>query len=89
MALEDGVSERRVRKTSAEAIELMDVKELQDRPITILKLWSEVAIAGMLALKPRFLLLDEPTAGVIRTRSNGDDYEKTSLQWDEHYCDKP
>ena len=67
MALENlGYSKEECEKRVQEAIELMDIEELQYRPVQYLSYGQKkkVAIAGMLALKPRFLLLDEPTAGL-------------------------
>lgn len=49
-----------------EALELMECWDLKDRPIRSLSYGQKkrVAIAGILALKPKVLVLDEPTAGL-------------------------
>ena len=67
MALENlGYEEDEIASRVATALEMMDISHLQDRPLQYLsygqKKW--VATAGMLALQPKYLLLDEPTAGL-------------------------
>lgn len=48
------------------ALEAMDILNLKDYPIAYLSYGQKkrVAIASILALQPRYLLLDEPTAGL-------------------------
>ena len=47
-------------------LEDLEISHLQDRPIHELSLGEKkrVALAGVIVMKPRYLLLDEPTAGL-------------------------
>ena len=55
-----------VRSRVAEALELTGITHLRDRPTHALSYGQKkrVALAGVLAMRPRLLLLDEPTAGL-------------------------
>ncbi|KXT85887.1 energy-coupling factor ABC transporter ATP-binding protein [Streptococcus panodentis] len=67
MALENlGYEEDQIASRVSAALEMMDISHLQDRPLQYLSYGQKkrVAIAGMLALQPKYLLLDEPTAGL-------------------------
>ncbi len=48
------------------ALEAMEIADLRDRPTHMLSFGQRkrVAIAGILAMQPRYLLLDEPSAGL-------------------------
>ena len=61
-----GLDDAEVRVRVAEALELLDVTELADRPVNQLSYGQRkrVAIAGAVAMRPQVLLLDEPTAGL-------------------------
>lgn len=61
-----GVSEAECTTRVTCALEAMDILNLKDYPIAYLSYGQKkrVAIASILALEPRYLLLDEPTAGL-------------------------
>ena len=61
-----GLAEDQVRERVAEALELLAVTGLAARPTHQLSYGERkrVAIAGAVAMRPRVLLLDEPTAGL-------------------------
>lgn len=61
-----GLDEPEVKRRVAEALETMAVAPLRRRAIHHLSFGEQkrVAIAGVLAMKPSILILDEPTAGL-------------------------
>ena len=61
-----GLSEAAVRERVAEALRAMELEDLWDHPTHLLSFGQRkrVAIAGMVAMRPRVLILDEPTAGL-------------------------
>ncbi len=61
-----GLADREVRHRVEEAMELMELTHLAERPVHLLSHGEKkrTAIAGVLAMKPRILLFDEPTAGL-------------------------
>lgn len=61
-----GLPEPEVRERVAEALRAMELDGLREHPIHQLSFGQRkrVAIAGILAMRPRVLLLDEPTAGL-------------------------
>lgn len=61
-----GLAEREVRDRVAHALELLDITDLADRAVHQLSYGQRkrVAIAGAVAMRPRVLLLDEPSAGL-------------------------
>ncbi|MBS4749704.1 ATP-binding cassette domain-containing protein [Carnobacteriaceae bacterium zg-ZUI78] len=67
MALKNlGYDKHVIDERVSKVLDIMDITHLQDKPVQYLSYGQKkrVAIAGMLALQPRFLLLDEPTAGL-------------------------
>lgn len=67
--LNAGLSAPRVRAMVSETLAELGISGLADRPIHELSLGEKkrVALAGVLILKPRILLLDEPTASLDGT----------------------
>jgi len=61
-----GLPEDEVRDRVAEAIDLLGIGHLADRPTHQLSYGERkrVAVAGAMAMRPQWLLLDEPTAGL-------------------------
>lgn len=61
-----GLDEREVRQRIADALEAVAASHLRDRAIHHLSFGEQkrVAIAGVLAMRPSILILDEPTAGL-------------------------
>lgn len=61
-----GLPEEEVRLRVAEALEALDITALADRPTHLLSYGQRkrAAIAGAVAMRPRVLIMDEPTAGL-------------------------
>ncbi|GAA2493299.1 energy-coupling factor ABC transporter ATP-binding protein [Streptomyces gobitricini] len=61
-----GLAEPEVRERVREALEALDITALEDRPTHLLSYGQRkrAAIAGAVAMRPRVLVLDEPTAGL-------------------------
>jgi cobalt/nickel transport system ATP-binding protein len=61
-----GVDAQTARRTVREALVEMEIEHLASRPVHELSFGEKkrVALAGIIALQPRILLLDEPTAGL-------------------------
>jgi cobalt/nickel transport system ATP-binding protein len=61
-----GLSESEVRHRVEEALASLGIEELADRPPHRLSLGQKkrAALAGVVAMKPQVILLDEPTAGL-------------------------
>jgi cobalt/nickel transport system ATP-binding protein len=61
-----GLNEREVNERVGNALRFVDALELRLRPIHHLSFGEQkrVAIAGILAMAPKILILDEPTAGL-------------------------
>ncbi|MFE9040212.1 energy-coupling factor ABC transporter ATP-binding protein [Streptomyces sp. NPDC007818] len=61
-----GLPEEEVRLRVAKALEALDITALADRPTHLLSYGQRkrAAIAGAVAMRPRVLIMDEPTAGL-------------------------
>ncbi|MEU9859943.1 ATP-binding cassette domain-containing protein [Streptomyces sp. NPDC047971] len=61
-----GLPEEEVRLRVREALEALDIVALEDRPTHLLSYGQRkrAAIAGAVAMRPRVLVMDEPTAGL-------------------------
>lgn len=61
-----GLPEDEVRRRVTEALAAMRIEDLAERPVHMLSSGQKkrAAIAGVLAMRPKVLVLDEPTAGL-------------------------
>ncbi|MBZ5749985.1 MULTISPECIES: energy-coupling factor ABC transporter ATP-binding protein [Metabacillus] len=61
-----GLSPKRVKQTVQDAMTLTETESLKDRPPHFLSIGQKkrVSIAGIIAMNPELMVLDEPTAGL-------------------------
>ncbi len=61
-----GLSEEETRERVRDTLKALDIESLAERPTHMLSFGQKkrVAIAGIAAMKPEVLILDEPTAGL-------------------------
>jgi cobalt/nickel transport system ATP-binding protein len=64
--LNQGLGADEARRRVAEALEVMRISDLAERPTHMLSFGQRkrVALTGIVAMRPKVLLLDEPTAGL-------------------------
>lgn len=70
--LNQGLSPARAHQLAHQALEQLGIHSLADRPVHALSGGEKrlAALAGVLAMQPRLLLLDEPTTGLDETSAH-------------------